>query len=248
MLIMMMVMMISIDKDYSLNNNLRRIFQEKYRDGVDDDRTYGVEESSISADDVQFWVWLIDARRRACAGKSVITHRKGCNKTVDYASYIRALPKCVLEPLTWPEKCLKWLKPSLVYTHAMRGRDYLLKLHEQLLRDIVPEYPPLKDLRLEELIWARSIHFSRSFDAKVNGSCNRYKEDIGKCRSYMMALLDISNHKQDYRIEWRYTPPSATKDGRGKMSYIAHEDIKAGEEVSNNYGQKANDNLLNAYG
>lgn len=110
--------------------------------------------------------------------------------------------------------------------------------------------------------WAISIFTSRSFSSRAlapHGSkyWTAYKSDSSGTRqvalldmshmraedldfSVLFPVLDVPNHDNNARVNWVFNP--------GRFRIDINDPIAAGQEIFNNYGPKANDELLLGYG
>lgn len=67
----------------------------------------------------------------------------------------------------------------------------------------------------------------------------------------MLPGVDILNHSRGQPVSWCTSYPegsTAARDGSATISIISHSKTPLGEEVFNNYGLKANDELILGYG
>lgn len=87
----------------------------------------------------------------------------------------------------------------------------------------------LRDLYL----WASTIFVSRAFSAKVLSGAIADEDLPEDSVSVLLPFVDILNHRPLAKVEWR----AAEKD----VFFLTLEEVAAGQEVSNNYGPRNNE-------
>lgn len=87
----------------------------------------------------------------------------------------------------------------------------------------------LRDLYL----WASTIIVSRAFSAKVLSGVIPDEELPEENVSVLLPFIDILNHRPLAKVEWR-----ANKEDVG---FLVLEEVPAGQEISNNYGPRNNE-------
>ncbi|KAL5340476.1 hypothetical protein BJX70DRAFT_108738 [Aspergillus crustosus] len=88
-------------------------------------------------------------------------------------------------------------------------------------------------------LWASTMFFSRAFTAKVLSAVIP-ELDVPEHVSVLLPFFDISNHRPLSKVEWR----AGTKN----IDYVVLENVGAGQEISNNYGPRNNEQLMMNYG
>lgn len=82
-------------------------------------------------------------------------------------------------------------------------------------------------------LWAWTIITSRAFSAKVLSSAVEPADLPEEGISVLLPLIDLPNHRPLAKVEWRA--------GEEDVGMIMLEDVAPGEEISNNYGPRNNE-------
>lgn len=140
-------------------------------------------------------------------------------------------------PTCWTEDELAWLQGTNIY-----GNVESRKIQWDLELDDLKAYVDTFDwdtVSAEKYYWASSIFLSRAFPARVIYNGNEYDcEELNL--SMLIPVLDSLNHKPETPVFWKASSDSFT--------FSAGYEVKAGQEIFNNYGPKGNEELLMAYG
>ncbi|KAJ5759156.1 hypothetical protein N7520_006312 [Penicillium odoratum] len=89
-------------------------------------------------------------------------------------------------------------------------------------------------------LWAWTILTSRAFSAKVLSNAVEDSDLPEEGISVLLPLIDLPNHRPLAKVEWRA--------GEEDVGMIVLEDVSPGQEISNNYGPRNNEQLLMNYG
>ena len=168
--------------------------------------------------------------------------------------YLAALPKDAPDVASWTSKMLASLAGTDVGAAAMAAKDALVTEHErvQALLDATHK------VSLAEVRWARGCYLSRRFpprllDAEAPSTAVHKSNCRGASTHWLIAhrstgapgvllpFFDLLNHGTGTEIEWR-------GDGTSVAFAAGADGIEAQAEIFNNYGSKANDELLLAHG
>ena len=169
--------------------------------------------------------------------------------------YLAALPKDAPDVASWTSKMLASLAGTDVGAAAMAAKDALVTEHERVqaaLLDATLKVP------LAEIRWARGCYLSRRFpprllDAEAPSTAVHKSNCHGASTHWLIAhrstgapgvllpFFDLLNHGKGTEIEWR-------GDGQSVAFAAGADGIEAQAEIFNNYGSKANDELLLAHG
>jgi hypothetical protein len=122
--------------------------------------------------------------------------------------------------------------------------------HLEKMRNEMPALLP-EALDMHMLSWAHDMYVSRRFPPALgldssecappegNAPCSTLSETLG----IMLPLMDVLNHKPMADVDWMSSEAGVAfhvgKDAR---------QLRAGDEVFNNYGNKGNGSLLISYG
>ena len=116
----------------------------------------------------------------------------------------------------------------------MAGKDALVTEHERVqaaLLDATLKVP------LAEIRWARGCYLSRRFPPRLLDA----KAPSAGAPGVLLPFFDLLNHGKGTEIEWR-------GDGKSVAFAAGADGIEPQAEIFNNYGSKANDELLVAHG
>ena len=92
---------------------------------------------------------------------------------------------------------------------------------------------PIDRLHRDLYLWASTIIVSRAFSSKV---LSGVIPDVALPEdnvSVLLPFIDILNHRPLAKVEWQA--------GKEDVSFLVLEDIAAGQEISNNYGPRNNE-------
>ena len=116
---------------------------------------------------------------------------------------------------------------------AMAAKDALVTEHERIHALLGPAY----EVPLEEMRWARGCYLSRRFPPRLLDA----EAPSAGAPGVLLPFFDLLNHGKGTEIEWR-------GDGQSVAFAAGADGIEAQAEIFNNYGSKANDELLLAHG
>ena len=148
--------------------------------------------------------------------------------------YLAALPKDAPDVASWTSKMLASLAGTDVGAAAMAAKDALVTEHERVqaaLLDATLKVP------LAEIRWARGCYLSRRFPPRL---LDADAPSVG-APGILLPFFDLLNHGKGTEIEWR-------GDGKSVAFAAGADGIEPQAEIFNNYGSKANDELLLAHG
>lgn len=96
---------------------------------------------------------------------------------------------------------------------------------------------PYANLVCRELyLWASTIITSRAFSSKVLSGAVQPDDLPEDGVSALLPLIDLPNHRPMAKVEWR----AGDKD----IGLLVLEDHSAGQEISNNYGPRNNEQCM----
>ena len=147
--------------------------------------------------------------------------------------YLAALPKDAPDVASWTSKMLASLAGTDVGAAAMAAKDALVTEHERVQALLGPAY----EVPLAEMRWARGCYLSRRFPPRL---LDADAPSVG-APGILLPFFDLLNHGKGTEIEWR-------GDGKSVAFAAGADGIEAQAEIFNNYGSKANDELLLAHG
>ena len=147
--------------------------------------------------------------------------------------YLAALPKDAPDVASWTSKMLASLAGTDVGAAAMAAKDALAADHERVQALLGPAY----EVSLAEIRWARGCYLSRRFPPRLLDA----KAPSTGAPGVLLPFFDLLNHGKGTEIEWR-------GDGQSVAFAAGADGIEAQAEIFNNYGSKANDELLLAHG
>jgi hypothetical protein len=160
------------------------------------------------------------------------------NENSDFYVYLKSLPKEFNDPLWWNMDDLKDIERSTLYLSIVKRRQELeeawnigievIKQHKEVLGN-----SKVEQFLFSEFLWAHSAFTSRAFPSKLAG--------VDGC-GILLPGLDIMNHKYGVSISW------ILKENRIVFEAGPNYQVKANEEVFNNYGAKSNGEWLMGYG
>ncbi|GES79519.1 SET domain-containing protein [Rhizophagus clarus] len=153
-----------------------------------------------------------------------------------YFPYINILPKHVNSLLYYDENEISYLlKGTDIENFVIERKLQLKKCYEEILESLPSDGILKENMSWELFLWAYSIVASRSFPNRL------IDPDDTESKKVLIPLADSLNHRPRQKITWQFS------DGNS-MRLIAGETIECGKEIYNNYGPKANRELLLAYG
>ncbi|BBM97870.1 hypothetical protein MPTK1_1g09030 [Marchantia polymorpha subsp. ruderalis] len=206
-----------------------------HMDAAFDDKTFGEVYKKLSA---------AGASERIVLTLFVAVEKaKGENSF--WFTYLSSLPQTFSTPLWFNEKELDIIRGTKVAASLSKDRAafnqlvnfWAPSLHSTLTsRDESTNDSIATLLRTatqeSSLLWARTVVLSRGFTLLLEG-----KHEVT-----LVPLFDLLDHSPSARVEW------ITDDAKREAKFISASELQGGVEVYNNYGQKANDELLQGYG
>ena len=147
--------------------------------------------------------------------------------------YLAALPKDAPDVASWTAEELASLAGTDVGAAAADANEVLAAEHERIHALLGPAY----EVPLEEMRWARGCYLSRRFPPRLLDA----EAPSAGAPGVLLPFFDLLNHGKGTEIEWR-------GDGQSVAFAAGADGIEAQAEIFNNYGSKANDELLLAHG
>ncbi|KAJ5942463.1 hypothetical protein N7516_002631 [Penicillium verrucosum] len=157
--------------------------------------------------------------------------------------YLRTLPQPgqLTTPLFFGEEDVDWIQGTGIPEAAVeRIKIWEEKYDSGYLQLGEIEYPDCEQYTWELYLWASTIITSRAFSAKVLSGAVQPDDLPEDGVSALLPLIDLPNHRPMAKVEWR----AGDKD----IGLLVLEDHSAGQEISNNYGPRNNEQLLINYG
>ena len=201
--------------------------------------------------EVVLWVYLAVGRR---------------DKAHPWHAYCASLPAESPEPACWPKPLREQLNSTPVGASLFAARRAVQQVWdgfaERLPREL-PELVPAEALRSHaDLLWARGMVRSRCFPSRLllatEGPLSPEEieaeaveavttlagtaETWGEAPGALLPLFDLLNHEAGARIFWH------CDEAAGCIRFVTDEPIGVGKQVYNNYGDRANEELLFSYG
>lgn len=192
------------------------------------------------------------------------------DRSSHFGPYLRAIPVCHTDPVSWPEEGLRMLHGSnllpatlLILTELRAAYDGLVPA----LCEANPARYPIDVLQYSQFLWAHSSFVSRAFPLTPNAngqlrlSAGTSKEctlgsdspletstaGAGRRQQCLLPLLDMFNHRYAAPIVWESGGGTSSSD-YPTVGFATGEPVNKGQEVFNNYGPKSNEELLLTYG
>ncbi|KAJ5521895.1 hypothetical protein N7527_006010 [Penicillium freii] len=157
--------------------------------------------------------------------------------------YLRTLPQPgqLTTPLFFGEEDVDWIQGTGIPEAAVeRIKIWEEKYDSGYLQLGEIGYPDCEQYTWELYLWASTIITSRAFSAKVLSGAVQPDDLPEDGVSALLPLIDLPNHRPMAKVEWR----AGDKD----IGLLVLEDHSAGQEISNNYGPRNNEQLLINYG
>ena len=149
----------------------------------------------------------------------------------EFYTYLAALPRDAPDVASWTSKMLASLAGTDVGAAAADANEVLAVEHERV-QALLTHKVPLADMR-----WARGCYLSRRFPPRL---LDADAPSVG-APGILLPFFDLLNHGKGTEIEWR-------GDGTCVSFAAGAAGILPNAEIFNNYGSKANDELLVAHG
>ena len=149
----------------------------------------------------------------------------------EFYTYLAALPRDAPDVASWTASELASLAGTDVGAAAMASNEVLAAEHERI-QALLDYKVPLAEIR-----WARGCYLSRRFPPRL---LDADAPSVG-APGILLPFFDLLNHGKGTEIEWR-------SDGTSVSFEAGAAGILPNAEIFNNYGSKANDELLVAHG
>jgi len=147
-----------------------------------------------------------------------------------FKPYYDILPKTLSNmPIFWSEEELRWLDGSYLQTQ-IEDRKFAIESDYNAICELAPSFRNVSTL--EEFKWARMCVCSRNFGLVVNGTRT----------SAMVPLADMLNHYRPRETKWTFDNTLQA------FTITTLQNITAGAQVYDSYGQKCNHRFLLNYG
>ncbi|KAL7273848.1 hypothetical protein RUND412_003263 [Rhizina undulata] len=164
--------------------------------------------------------------------------------------YIDILPQEFDTPLYFSPDDMDWLQGCNLGAAEVDARREVWRKEWELAVEVLRnEGVQTEDYTWELFLWAATVFTSRSFPGRLlkwkekdeqRGGVDISTGDEEEDAPVLFPLIDSTNHYPRTKITWQ---PGATE-----LSIISGEAIEGGGELLNNYGPKANEELLMGYG
>ncbi|KAJ5156642.1 hypothetical protein N7492_009445 [Penicillium capsulatum] len=157
--------------------------------------------------------------------------------------YLRTLPQPgqLTTPLFFGEEDVDWIHGTGIQEAAVqRYQAWDEKFEASIAKLQELGFESWDIFTMDLYLWASTIITSRAFSAKVLSESVDASDFPDDGVSVLLPLIDLPNHRPLAKVEWRA--------GNQDVGMIVLEDIGAGEEISNNYGPRNNEQLLMNYG
>ncbi|KAL4974156.1 hypothetical protein BDW66DRAFT_161438 [Aspergillus desertorum] len=158
--------------------------------------------------------------------------------------YIRTLPQpgsLTTLPYYEHEEDLEWLEGTSLLQARKQKVASLRGKYESTSSELCKcGFQDAERYSWDLYLWASTIFVSRAFSAKVlSGAIPEFgmpEENI----SVLLPFIDILNHRPLAKVEWR--------TGNQNVVFVVLEEVRADEEIANNYGPRNNEQLMMNYG
>ncbi|PYH45272.1 SET domain protein [Aspergillus saccharolyticus JOP 1030-1] len=157
--------------------------------------------------------------------------------------YLRTLPQpgTLTTPPNYEGEDLRWLQGTSLWAATEQRVEKLRGQYEVAVRALREAgFEGVDGYTWDLYLWASTIFFSRAFSAKVLSGVIPNEELSEEKISVLLPFFDVANHRPLAKVEWR-----AEKD---EVRFVVLENVRAGEEISNNYGPRHNEQLMMNYG
>ncbi|KAJ5650796.1 uncharacterized protein N7484_004519 [Penicillium longicatenatum] len=157
--------------------------------------------------------------------------------------YLQTLPQPgqMTTPLFFGEEDVDWLQGTGIPDASVsRYRDWDKQYDLSIEKLEQAGFEGFEAFTWDLYLWAWTILTSRAFSAKVLSSAVEDADLPEEGISVLLPLIDLPNHRPLAKVEWRA--------GEEDVGMIILEDASPGQEISNNYGPRNNEQLLMNYG
>ncbi|GLA82116.1 hypothetical protein AtubIFM56815_006295 [Aspergillus tubingensis] len=157
--------------------------------------------------------------------------------------YIRTLPQpgSLTTPPYYEGEDLQWLDGTSLLAAREKRLEVLKEKYEKGSTELRNAGFEGADAYTWDLyLWAASMFISRAFSARVLSGVFPETELSEEKLSVLLPIIDMGNHRPLAKVEWRA--------GKDDVAFVVLEDVSAGQEISNNYGPRNNEQLMMNYG
>ncbi|CAI7612941.1 unnamed protein product [Penicillium pancosmium] len=157
--------------------------------------------------------------------------------------YLRTLPQPgqLTTPLFFGEHDVDWLQGTgIPDASVFRYKHWDKKFDEGMAKLEELGFEGLEMFTWELYLWASTIITSRAFSPKVLSGAVEEADLPEDSVPVLLPLIDLPNHRPLAKVEWRA--------GDADVGLLVQENVSPGEEISNNYGPRNNEQLLVNYG
>ncbi|KAJ5267546.1 hypothetical protein N7478_010354 [Penicillium angulare] len=157
--------------------------------------------------------------------------------------YLRTLPQPgqLTTPLFFGEEDVDWLQGTgIPDASVQRYQAWDEKYDSSIEKLETAGYQGTGEFTWDLYLWAWTIISSRAFSGKVLSSAVESSDLPDEGISVLLPLIDLPNHRPLAKVEWRA--------GEKDVGMIVLENVSPGQEISNNYGPRNNEQLLMNYG
>eukprot|EP00164_Ancoracysta_twista_P007028 GFYU01009901.1.p1 GENE.GFYU01009901.1~~GFYU01009901.1.p1 ORF type:complete len:532 (-),score=121.60 GFYU01009901.1:218-1813(-) len=173
---------------------------------------------------------------------------KSGNAFTSFRPYIDILPTEFSDPLSWSEEELNHIRGTNLGLSLDSLRGSIQDVYDGLVPPLTKHNPTLFPddvFSVESFTWARSAFLSRSFPQVLLYSKEEEAElNLPELDGILVPYMDSLNHEYGKKVTW--IPTHVSKSGCLEMQSDAQ--YNAGENVSQNYGAKSNEQLILGYG
>ncbi|KAB8216523.1 hypothetical protein BDV33DRAFT_178820 [Aspergillus novoparasiticus] len=157
--------------------------------------------------------------------------------------YIKTLPQpgALTTPLYYEGDDLAWLEGTSLSPAREQKAKILKEKYETVYTELCKAgFDGAEKYTWDLYLWASTIFVSRAFSAKVLSGVIPDTQLPEENVSVLLPFIDILNHRPLAKVEWRA--------GKENVAFLVLEDVAAGQEISNNYGPRNNEQLMMNYG
>ncbi|KAJ5646544.1 hypothetical protein N7490_002916 [Penicillium lividum] len=157
--------------------------------------------------------------------------------------YLRTLPQPgqMTTPMFFEEEDVDWLQGTgIPDASVQRYMDWDKQYDSSIEKLEKAGFEGSEAFTWDLYLWAWTILTSRAFSAKVLSNAVEDSDLPEEGISVLLPLIDLPNHRPLAKVEWRA--------GEEDVGMIVLEDASPGQEISNNYGPRNNEQLLMNYG
>ncbi|KAJ5899671.1 hypothetical protein N7495_004415 [Penicillium taxi] len=152
--------------------------------------------------------------------------------------YLRTLPQPgqLTTPLFFGEEDVDWIQGTgIPDASVFRFQVWDEKYESSMTKLEELGFGNLEPFTWDLYLWASTIITSRAFSSKVLGSVIDESDSLDGV-SVLLPVIDLPNHRPLAKVEWRA--------GEKDVGMIVLEEVAPGQELSNNYGPRNNEQCL----